>query len=451
LPAFELAPDRCLARPASGCPRLARLASDCCYLARPASGYPRLASNSKAPIFFPLHECRERELDQARKFTLQQAMACDRACPLDQITELDIRREMHAEAIGGQRFELAPTRLRWSRPPARSVPETSGNSRHFRACRLRPLIGDLGLRAGHLPDFVCFGQQSLARSLSFADYSRHSGSNRQAPNLLPYIRSRKPRGEHCLDVPASLTPTRLEQLARVLGIEMRPKLAFEGDRQQEAHAARNLAQTSPQNPTHSQHDAISRQNLVNNEMTFCQSKSARAGEQLMALRRCSSFTASRRGARSAASPQPTSPSHARREHASQRGSSHKRRTRRPASVATGNSASGVRHKRPASNGWRASLKRRAAIALSAASPATKQPLTRRCEHARRRACRHNPRPRHCTVALGAFSPMGNSAGGVRHETRASHGAAHHSCLSSGAEANQLRARDRSCQQRNDQS
>jgi hypothetical protein len=37
-------------------------------------------------------------------------MAGKRACSLDQIAQLDIRREMHTEAIRGQSFELAPSR-----------------------------------------------------------------------------------------------------------------------------------------------------------------------------------------------------------------------------------------------------------------------------------------------------------------------------------------------------
>jgi hypothetical protein len=104
--AFELAPDRGLARPASGYPWLARL-----------------ASNSKAPLFFLLHEGSQRKLDQPRKISLWQAMTRDRACPLDQVAQLDICREMRAKAIGGQRFELAPTHWageQWMAPRGRS-------------------------------------------------------------------------------------------------------------------------------------------------------------------------------------------------------------------------------------------------------------------------------------------------------------------------------------------
>jgi hypothetical protein len=39
-------------------------------------------------------------------------MAGKRACSHNPVAQLDIRREMHAKAIGGQRFELAPPRPR---------------------------------------------------------------------------------------------------------------------------------------------------------------------------------------------------------------------------------------------------------------------------------------------------------------------------------------------------
>ncbi|HWZ89992.1 MAG TPA: hypothetical protein VNW92_14115 [Polyangiaceae bacterium] len=43
---------------------------------------------------------------------LRQAMTGKRACSLNQVAQLDIGREVHAKAIGGQGFELAPTRRR---------------------------------------------------------------------------------------------------------------------------------------------------------------------------------------------------------------------------------------------------------------------------------------------------------------------------------------------------
>jgi hypothetical protein len=110
---FDGGPSRARGLPSSPCTfrlrhdlgsrRLARLPS--------ARGGPaQLAPDRETSLFCLLHEGRERDLHQARKITLRQAMAGKRACSLNQVAQLDIGREMHAKAIGGKSFELAPTR-----------------------------------------------------------------------------------------------------------------------------------------------------------------------------------------------------------------------------------------------------------------------------------------------------------------------------------------------------